>query len=948
MNRFNRLPIKKKLVIMIMALCMLVQVVCSIISLADKIVSFRRETLSTISSLAEVVALNSTAAMSFKDNGAAREMLVALNAVPHIRIATIYSQDGTVFASYHKDGSVSKMESAAFDQQSQRIHTVVPRWHQFSHKSLDLIRPVLLGSRQIGFLAIRSDLTPFYESLWWYVGIMLISFVGVTYALYFIARRLQRIISEPISSLVETIHTVSKTDNYSVRAQKHHDDELGVLIDGFNSMLAQIQDRDTRLEAAIEELSLSNKIAETANNAKSQFLANMSHEIRTPMNGVIGMLELLLYHELPPKLHHYAMQAHKSAFRLLALINDILDISKIESGKLEFESKDFNLISATEETIESFAQSAQEKHVELVCLLDTQLPLVVRGDVVRFGQILINLINNAIKFTEKGLIVVDMKLAESTEEHVRISCSVSDTGIGFSQSKKKSVFESFRQADDSTTRKYGGTGLGLAISRQLVELMGGSIDVESSVGEGTCFTFNVLFDTASATTNIQQQPHEMMSAKQAVIVGGGDRYREALYRQLTHWGMHVRDVASESAGIELVHMEQDIGRHVDLILLDLGLETLPDFNPLYRIKYDAATENIPLLILSHLHPNEFTPQIQNMKRIAFASKPIIATRLLRDATAALQGEKSASPPFYNPVKSGRVPIQATFAADILLVEDNEVNQQVAAAYLEALGCAVTIAENGIIALKRFAQRRYDLVLMDCHMPVMDGYMATSTIRDQEKAGVFQWQRGVGEQKPVPIIALTALAMVSDREKCHAYGMDDYLSKPFNWKQLSHILKRWLPSEKQTPLNGHDLKCAKPHSAAEELNHENQLDTADRHADVIDKHTLNNLISLQREGAPHILDKLIELFVKCAPSHIENICTAVASADPEELSLAAHAFKSSSGNLGAFKLAELCRKVESIGRAHTLGGAEELVAEIEAEYGRVRESLAAIQREVNLQ
>ena len=774
-----------------MALCVLVQVICSVLYLTDKVVSFRRETLSTISTLAEVTANNSTAALSFKDKGTAHEILSALNVEKNIRTATIYSPDGTVFASYQKAAVAPPTDSTDFDQQAQQLYKGNPRGYHFSHDSLDLVRPITLGPRQIGFLAVRSDLSSLYDSLWLYVWVTLVGFVVMSCVLYFIAKRLQRIISEPISNLVTTIHTFSKTENFSVRAEKHADDELGTLIDGFNSMLEHIQTRDKRLETAVVELIISKKAAESANATKSQFLANMSHEIRTPMNGVIGMLELLLHNDLAPKLKHYAAQAHKSAFGLLGVINDILDISKIESGKLELGSEDFNLIAATEGAIESFGKAAHAKGGQLVCLMDSRLPLFVRGDMVRFGQILVNLIGNAIKFTDQGLIVVDLQLVEATAETVRISCSVSDTGVGVAPEKKGTIFEPFRQADGSTTRKYGGTGLGLAITRQLVELMGGGIYVESREGEGACFTFTLLFGAASVDMLVRPRNDDTLPGKRALMVGADQRYNHVLCRQLTQWGMHVQDAASEAQGMKLLHDAHVSGFPVDLIVMDLSDSHQPDLSPLYRIKADADTKDIPLLLLSQLHPEELSTQLTTMTMIAFVNKPVIASHLLREIMAVLQKEPLALNGICDSAEDDTGQIQALFSADILLVEDNVVNQEVAAAQLESLGCAVTLADNGAMALEALSQRRYDLVLMDCLMPVMDGYTATRRIRARETSGSFPWQLADSAHRPLPIIALTALAMDSDREKCLAHGMDDYLSKPFSLAALVHLLEAWL-------------------------------------------------------------------------------------------------------------------------------------------------------------
>jgi CheY-like chemotaxis protein/HPt (histidine-containing phosphotransfer) domain-containing protein len=464
--------------------------------------------------------------------------------------------------------------------------------------------------------------------------------------------------------------------------------------------------------------------------------------------------------------------------------------------------------------------------------------------------------------------------------------------------------------------------------------MGGVIDVESREGEGACFTFTLLFSAVSVDVDFQPHTHDTLSGKQVLIVGGDQRHSEVLCRQLAHWGMYVRDVTSETQAMKLLHEAYVKGFPVDLILLDLDVALHPDLNTLYRIKTDAATKDTPLLILSYIHPDDLSAQAPGMKMIGLVNKPVIASLLLRDIDIVMQREQLAPDVVCSSPDNITVGIQAIFAADILLVEDNEVNQEVAALLLENLGCVVTIAENGVKALEAISRRRYDMVLMDCQMPVMDGYTATRTIRAREKAGSFQWQRTDSEWQPVPIIALTALAMVNDREKCLAHGMDDYLSKPFNLIQLRNILQRWL------------LDKAGTTSLSQTDGNERSASTADERQAVIEKRILDDLRSQQRVGAPNILDKLINLYFNDSPNHIDNMRKAVVTGDAVELSTAAHSFKSSSANLGALKLTELCQQMETLGRERVLAGAEELLVEIEAEHRAVCDSLAAIQKKTN--
>ncbi len=919
MNLLQNISVKQKLTTMIMTTCVMVQLACSAFYIADKIVSFRRGTLSTIATLAEVVAVNSTAALSFKDDSAAQEILSALSVEPTIRFATIFSQDGSTFATYRKGGVASGTETIGFDEQAHQLFKNNSRGHSFSHKNLDLVRPISLGSRQIGFLAVRSDLNSFYNSLWWHVWITLAVFLVVSCALYVIAKRLQRIISEPILSLAETIRTVSETENYAVRAEKKNNDELGILIDGFNGMLAQIQDRDRKLETAVEELIASKKSAEAANAAKSQFLANMSHEIRTPMNGVIGMFELLLNNDLPPKLRHYAVQAHRSAIGLLSLINDILDISKIEAGRLELESVDFDLVSVTEETIESFAEAAHAKGVELACLIDSGLPRFVRGDAVRFCQILINLISNAIKFTEQGLVVVDVQQVEATAENVLISCLVSDTGVGIAADKKERIFDSFRQADGSTTRKFGGTGLGLAISRQLVEMMGGGISVVSREGEGASFAFTLLFNTSPVVSDSQPQARRMLSGKRGLIVGGEQRLGAALCGQLTRWGMNAGTASTESEGMACVHEAHESGSPIDLILLDLKGSTQPDFDLLYRIKTDVLAQHIPLLLLANFYPDELLSRLTEIAMTGFVKKPVLPSLLLQGIAAVMQEEQLSSDVVYNLADSCEPDKQITFAADILLVEDNEVNQEVAVGLLQSLGCLVTVVENGAMALAALSQRCYDLILMDCQMPVMDGYTATRAIRDREAAASFPWQQTETACRPVPIIALTAHAMAGDREKCFAYGMNDYLCKPFNLGALIQVLDCWLQRSA-------GLGMSREERAVPLLVREPSAGDL-----TLDRTVLNALQALHKEGNADFLIKIIDCYAVSSGKLMDSLRQSANQQDTLGVMHAVHSLKSSSASLGAARLAAICDNLEIAARSEKLECVGELVELVESEY-----------------
>ena len=513
-----------------------------------------------------------------------------------------------------------------------------------------------------------------------------------------------------------------------------------------------------------------------ANRAKSQFLANMGHEIRTPMNGVLGMAELMLGTELDMHQRKLAETVFRSGRSLLRVLNDILDFSKIEAGKLELEQVNFDLQTQVEELIELVADNAHRKGLEFICRIDENVPTHLTGDPGRLRQVLTNLIGNAVKFTEQGEIFVHGSLREETQDYILLGFEVSDTGIGISPEAQSKIFQAFSQSDQSMSRRFGGTGLGLAISRQLCEMMGGQIEVESSPGKGSRFRFSVrLKKQHPGKPEDEIYAGSLTAALRVLVVDDNETNREVLRCQLDSWKITGECAESGEQALEMLRAAAGSGHAYDLAILDKIMPGMDGLELAHRIRQERSLASVVLIMLSGDIERCCDPGIA-----AHLTKPVRPSQLYNAIETAMQGRpcaKRSVPARSKPVKAESTPI--------LLAEDNPINQQVCSAMLENLGCRhVDVVSNGVEALQAISRKHYGLVLMDCQMPEMDGYEATRLIREKESQSV--------SASHIFIVALTAHAMKGAREQCLAAGMDGYLPKPFTLDQLKATLELRLP------------------------------------------------------------------------------------------------------------------------------------------------------------
>lgn len=709
-------------------------------------------------------------------------------------------------------------------------------------------------------------------------------------------------ISESLTRCIETGQPIRE----EVRAISSSGKTLWIQITGqaeFNNgactrLYGSIQDIDDRKRIE-KELTTARDNAENAAQAKSAFLATMSHEIRTPMNGVLGMLSLLENSHLDYDQERKVSIAKNSARSLLALIDDVLDFSRVDAGKLALEEIDFNVRELIEELSESLALRAQEKGLELVLDLTDLDNHTVCGDPARLRQIIINLLGNAIKFTDNGEIVIRAALSPATDGW-RLHCSVSDTGIGIADADLPSLFNTFTQIDASTTRKYGGSGLGLSICKKLCELMGGDIRAHSVVGEGSNFSFTLPYRRAHHARS-EEAPD--LAGRRILLVDNNRSLRSACRHQLEHWGATLIEAESAEHALALCERLNKADGNTppfDLAIIDRQMPGLDGTELVHFLRQESRFDTVPMVLLGSQNNHNANQHLSELGFDAWFAKPL-TTAALREALSLRRDKHSSHTAISQPTElSSSQP--KVLERKVLLVEDNAVNQEVVKCLLEEHGIAVETASDGLEALHALnaspAPNGFDLILMDCQMPRMDGYETTRQIRNG--AGGDSYQR-------IPIIALTANAMPGDREKCTACGMNDYLSKPIESDSLFTKLQHWLRLPNQPPAAKHTSPAAASTDPQSSTTQEDSASLAPEQTLPVwrEEQALDGVMGQQKT-----LNKLLQLFCDHVQKQLSDLDEAWEARDLDKVGDLAHAVKGSAGQLQASRLRDVALQLEA--------------------------------------
>jgi len=735
-----------------------------------------------------------------------------------------------------------------------------------------------------------------------------------------------------------------------------------MIVDGhrmFTGLVRDITERK-RMEAVVAE---ARDAALESARLKTEFLATMSHEIRTPMNGVIGMTGILLDTELTAEQRDCAEIVKNSGEALLTIINDILDFSKIEAGKLDLEVIDFDLRSAVEEVLDLLAERAAAKNLELVGLVYGTVPTGFRGDPGRLRQILINLLGNAIKFTEQGEVVVQVTHLDETEEDVRVRFDITDTGVGISPEGQSRLFQSFSQADSSTTRKFGGTGLGLAICKSLVEAMQGELGVDSLPGQGSWFWFTVVLGKQEKKEQVLHPSQDLKNLRVCIVDDNGTN-RTLLQHYSDQWGMRCVSVGSGSEALMTLQAAKKWGEPCDLMIVDQQMPGMDGIELARRIKAQPEFSSVRVVMLTSLGSRGAIKLAGEVGISGYLTKPVRREQLYQCLTRVMgmshheqeERETQEHPVItLNTLKEE----EARQRIRILVAEDNIVNQKVAVRLLEKLGYRADVVANGNEAVEALGRIPYNLILMDCQMPEMDGYEATVEIRKREALSVMR-EASLGNDEirmtndeqqntlhasrdtlHVPIIALTANAMMGDREKCLEAGMDDFASKPVKLEELEAVLERWVLKRETETREVFSVKREASDGDHEIRNTNDEIRAMSEGSQdpSLNAATIDRLKELGGDD-PSFLTEVILQFLHEGPDHVAVIRHTVRDGNVDALMNAAHTFKGSCRNMGALLLGDLCFFLEQKGRTGEANGLEDVLKELEHEYSRVHVALEA--------